>query len=479
VFCSRTCRLETIRQKGLDYAKELGRTNAQDLAKLVKWNEEHNIKFMRISSEMFPFASHKELGYDLDYAKEDLKAVGDLAKELGHRLTLHPGQFNQLGSKTESVVESTFRDLKYHSQILDYMGLDQDSVMILHMGGVYGDRDGAIARWEENFQKLDKKIADRIVLENDEISYNTEQILPTCKRLNIPLVFDWHHHSINPGTVPLEELLPEIAATWTRRGIRQKQHYSESRLGAETPMERRAHSDRVKSIPNKLDEEVDLMIEAKDKEQAVLTVYRDMGLFKVAEGIIWDPLPETKRVVDKHKKPKKEGEDGEDAPKKKRVSRKKKAVKKTDSDSEETSDVGSDRETKKKRTTRKKKAVKDESSSDQSDVSEEDAPKKKRKSPTKKTSKESPKKVTKKTSKVSPKKTSTKKSSKKAKVESESEQSDEEIRRPIAKKRSSKKVKAESDISDVEHSPKHDDIVTKKRIKMESDESEEESILDE
>ncbi len=39
----------------------------------TQWNEANNIRFMRISSEMFPFASHKELGYDLDYAKKDLK----------------------------------------------------------------------------------------------------------------------------------------------------------------------------------------------------------------------------------------------------------------------------------------------------------------------------------------------------------------------------------------------------------------------
>lgn len=61
---------------------------------------------------MFPFASHAELGYDLEYATEELRvrnshlinsvrrsdayayvqAAGDLAKKYGHRLTAHPGQ---------------------------------------------------------------------------------------------------------------------------------------------------------------------------------------------------------------------------------------------------------------------------------------------------------------------------------------------------------------------------------------------------
>ena len=41
---------------------------------------------------MFPFASHGKYGYSLEYAAEELKAAGDLAKRLGHRLTTHPGQ---------------------------------------------------------------------------------------------------------------------------------------------------------------------------------------------------------------------------------------------------------------------------------------------------------------------------------------------------------------------------------------------------
>ncbi len=67
---------------------------------------------MRMSSEMFPFASHKEYGYTLEYADKELKDAGDLAKQFGHRLTVHPGQFTQLGSPRDEVVEGSFRDLK-------------------------------------------------------------------------------------------------------------------------------------------------------------------------------------------------------------------------------------------------------------------------------------------------------------------------------------------------------------------------------
>jgi UV DNA damage repair endonuclease len=57
---------------------------------LVEWNERFGIRFMRLSSEMFPFASHAELGYSVEFAKSELSAVGRIAMKYGHRLTMHP-----------------------------------------------------------------------------------------------------------------------------------------------------------------------------------------------------------------------------------------------------------------------------------------------------------------------------------------------------------------------------------------------------
>ncbi|KAI8914079.1 UV-endonuclease UvdE [Powellomyces hirtus] len=272
VFCSRTARIATIGTKGLEYVKELGRQNLADLEQLITWNEEHGIRFLRMSSDMFPFASHDVYGYDLTYCTSELQRVGALAKELDHRLTTHPGQTNNLGSPTRKVVEATKRDLAYHAQMMDLMELDHDSVMIIHMGGVYTNKAETIARFEAEFLSMPRDVRHRIVVENDEVCYNTEEILPTCERLGIPLVFDWHHHALNPGALPLDEILHRVKATWTNRGIRQKMHYSESRPGAASVAERRAHSDFVTNVPM-CGDEVDLMIEAKAKEQAVFRIF--------------------------------------------------------------------------------------------------------------------------------------------------------------------------------------------------------------
>lgn len=283
VFCSRTCRLSKAVDSGIEFLQELSFQNIADLKKLVQWNEDNNIKFMRISSNVFPFGTHEKAGYSIDFAKDALADVGALANKYNHRLTMHPGQFNQLVSLTPKVVVNTVRELEHHAHMLDLMGLDQDAIMIIHMGGVYGDRESAIGRFEKEYLKLPDNVKRRLVLENDELGYSVSDLLPICQKLGVPLVLDWHHHYINPGNITdLVSLLPAINKIWTDKGIKPKQHYSESRRGAKTLMELRAHSDRVKNLPPTTDD-VDLMIEAKDKEQAVFELYKLYDLSPVNE----------------------------------------------------------------------------------------------------------------------------------------------------------------------------------------------------
>ncbi|GAA5913267.1 uncharacterized protein JCM6883_005302 [Sporobolomyces salmoneus] len=322
VFCSRTCRIDTIKNedKGMPHLKELGRQNMSDLKDIIEWNAKHHIYFMRMSSEMFPFAGHAEYGYSLDYAEKELKEAGETAKRLGVRLTTHPGQFNQLGSPRRPVVENTFRDLEYHNEMMDRMGLDKDSVMIIHGGGVYNDKPTTIERFKKTYQELSQGVKNRLVLENDEMCFSVDDLLPICEELNIPLVLDYHHDWIFPSSQPLSDLMPRILATWTRKGIKPKFHLSEPRRGAVTLMERRAHADRCQNLPSPLPADIDLMIEAKDKEQAVFHLFRRYGLHPVFHDSLRPPaLEETTQTAgrksSKKKTPKKgvKEEDEEDS----------------------------------------------------------------------------------------------------------------------------------------------------------------------
>jgi UV DNA damage endonuclease len=161
---------------------------------------------------------------------------------------------------------------------------NRDAVMILHMGGVYGDKAAALDRFRMNYKNLSQDIKNRLVLENDDVSWSVHDLLPICEELNIPLVLDFHHHNIifdedklREGTLDIMQLYERIAATWTRKGITQKMHYSEPTPSAITNRQRRKHSPRVATLPP-CDPTMDLMIEAKDKEQAVFELMRNFKL---------------------------------------------------------------------------------------------------------------------------------------------------------------------------------------------------------
>ncbi|GJC90787.1 UV-damage endonuclease [Colletotrichum liriopes] len=276
-------------QRGQKYVQELGLANARDIPKMLRWNDRYGIKFMRLSSEMFPFASHEEYGYGLaPFAADTLAEAGKVAAQLGHRLTTHPGQFTQLGSPRKEVITAAVRDLEYHDELLSLLRLpeqqNRDAVMILHMGGTYGDKASTLDRFRTNYAKLSPSVKQRLVLENDDVSWSVHDLLPVCEELNIPLVLDFHHHNIifdsnqlREGTEDITKLFDRIRATWTRKGIRQKMHYSESCPGATTPRDRRKHSPRVRTLPP-CPPDMDLMIEAKDKEQAVFELMRAFKL---------------------------------------------------------------------------------------------------------------------------------------------------------------------------------------------------------
>ncbi|KAI9893367.1 MAG: UV-damage endonuclease [Vezdaea aestivalis] len=317
VFSSRTCRIASILEHrhplvdpsaphhaaknrpdlnapidiklGQRYLEGLGKANAKDIVKMLRWNDKYGIKFLRLSSEIFPFASHQEYGYSLaPFVSEELAEAGRVAAELGHRLTTHPGQYTQLGSPRKEVTKAAVRDLTFHSELLSLLKLppqqNRDAVMILHMGGTYGDKTATLDRFREAYSTLSTDIKARIVLENDDVSWHVHDLLPICEELNIPMVLDYHHHNIlfssehlREGTHDITNLYPRIKATWTRKQIKQKMHYSEPCPSALTPHQRRKHSPRVATLPPCV-QDMDLMIEAKDKEQAVFELMRTFRL---------------------------------------------------------------------------------------------------------------------------------------------------------------------------------------------------------
>lgn len=275
VFCSRTLRLATLKTKGVEYAKELAVKNVKDLLTILEYNVKHEIYLMRISSDIFPFATHPEHGYSIDFAKEYLKKAGDYAKLNKIRITMHPAQFNVLSSNRPDVVKNTMVELDHHCKILDLMGLDQNSVMIIHGGGVYGNKKEALKRLVNNINLLPQATKNRLVLENCECSYTVEELLPISEETQVPLVLDFHHDDIKPSSEPIDFYFSRVFKVWNNRNIKPKVHVSNSVPGVlptDTITKRRKHSDLIYFLHEpllKIKFDIDVMLEAKLKEQAV------------------------------------------------------------------------------------------------------------------------------------------------------------------------------------------------------------------
>jgi UV DNA damage endonuclease len=272
---------KTFEEKGLDYAGELGMQNARDLFHILKWNNDNGIKLFRLSSEFFPWASEYQFE-DLPQfhrIKTLLEGCGNYAKQNGIRITSHPGPFNVLVSPRENVVENTITDLEIHGKVFDLMGLTKTpyNKINIHCNGVYGDKISAMDRFCENFQRLSPSVQSRLTVENDDKAtmYSVKDLMYIHNKINIPIVFDYHHHQFCTGGLTEEEALKLAVSTWPD-GIKPIVHYSESKALHEenTKLKPQAHSDYINDLPNLYGMDVAVMVEAKAKELSILPFIR-------------------------------------------------------------------------------------------------------------------------------------------------------------------------------------------------------------
>ena len=277
VTTNRSMIKKTFKEKGLNYAGELGMLNAADLSKILKWNVENNIKCFRLSSEFFPWASEYNFNDLPQYhrIKTLLAGAGNYAKQNGLRLTSHPGPFNVLVSPREHVVENTITDLRIHGEIFDMLGLSRTpyNKINIHCNGVYGDKKSALDRFCKNFERLPESVQTRLTVENDDKAsmYSVKDLMYIHERIGIPIVFDYHHHKFCTGDLSEQEALELALSTWPK-DITPVVHYSESKMLHEgnEKLKPQAHSDYINSLPNTYGNNVDIMLEAKAKELSIL-----------------------------------------------------------------------------------------------------------------------------------------------------------------------------------------------------------------
>ncbi len=262
--------------------------NANDLLHYLEWNNEHKIKVFRLGSELFPWHDQYEL-HQLPQFNEIAKKLlecGDYARKNGIRITTHPGPFNVLGSPKLDVVERTIISLERHSETFDIMGFEPsfENKINIHVGGSYGgDFVGTAKRWIAGWHRLSDNCKKRLVLENDDkpSMWSTKMIYEYFhKEIGIPITFDYHHHTFHPDELSEEQALKLAATTWPE-GIRQCTHYSESRAREfqDPTIRAQAHSDYIRDEIETYGLDLDIVIEAKAKELALLE-YRNIYAYK-------------------------------------------------------------------------------------------------------------------------------------------------------------------------------------------------------
>jgi UV DNA damage endonuclease len=260
---------KTFQEKGVAYASELALSNVQGLYKILEWNVANNIQVFRVTSELFPWASEYAIA-DMPHYKE-IREVLEACGKMPVRISSHPGPFNKVAGVGTTLV-NTIKDLEIHSQIFDLMNLEASpkNKINIHVGGAYGDKDETLKRFAQNFSLLSTNLRARLTVENDDKPglFTVLQLVPLHEMTGIPIVFDYFHHRLHPGTQTEEEAFLTAYKTW---GTRPVFHYSSSRREYENPeAKKEAHSDWVHEKINTYGKMLDVMLETKMKELSLL-----------------------------------------------------------------------------------------------------------------------------------------------------------------------------------------------------------------
>jgi UV DNA damage endonuclease len=268
----------TFEDRGLKYAGELTESNCRGVRRVIEWNLENDIQFYRISSDLIPWYSQYELDElpNSETVLDLLSEIGELAQTHDLRLTFHPDHFVKLASPTESVVENSIVDLECHGDLMDAMGLSRTpyNSINIHIGAHYSDKAATAERFCNAVDQLSSAVSERLTVENDdkESLWSVPELVESVHdEIGIPVVYDELHHQFTDRGLSYREALELAVDTWPD-DIRPIMHYSEARRlhEADPSISPRNHSDFVAGPIQTHGKDVDVMIEAKMKDQAVL-----------------------------------------------------------------------------------------------------------------------------------------------------------------------------------------------------------------
>ncbi|WP_127580202.1 UV DNA damage repair endonuclease UvsE [Paenibacillus koleovorans] len=275
------------REAAVRRLERIAEENLRNTLRLLRHNRAHDVHLYRLSSKLIPLLSHELLsGWDpFPVLEQPFRDIGDYAKEHGMRLSFHPDHFTVLSSPREEVLRNSYLDLDIHVRMLEEMGLDERAKCNIHIGGAYGNKETAAARFVDSFKRMTPRIQRRMTLENDDKTFTARETLEVCEQLGdvpVPMVLDIHHHQVNTGGDLLdEELWTRICRTWANQRIPPKIHASSPK----SEKDPRGHADYVNAdqvltflqlASQTGTPKLDVMLEAKMKDGALFRLMDDL-----------------------------------------------------------------------------------------------------------------------------------------------------------------------------------------------------------
>jgi UV DNA damage endonuclease len=209
----RTFRLKSYSAERLAETVE---ANLATLLRILEFNAAHGLLFFRVSSQLVPFASHPVSQHPWQaWFQRRFEEIGAGVKRHGMRISMHPDQFTLINTPDEKVLAAGIRELEYHAEVLDLMGLDATHKVQIHVGGVYGNKPESVNRFARRYEALSDGVKRRLAIENDDRLYSLADCLEIHRRTGVPVVFDaFHHRLLQADGLPVRRALEAAAATW-------------------------------------------------------------------------------------------------------------------------------------------------------------------------------------------------------------------------------------------------------------------------
>lgn len=272
----------TTFQKDKDYKKidTVIKSNLNALKEILTYNIKNNIHFFRLSSKLIPLATKSDVIFDyIDPYKDYYHSIAKIIKDNKLRIDFHPDEFCVLNSTKSEVVKNSIAILEYHYNLLKALEI-KNKILVLHIGGNTFGKKNSISRFINNFNTLSKDIQESIAIENDDKIFNIRDCVYISKNINVPVILDYHHHICNHDELDINDYLKDILSSW--HNTTPKMHFSSPKN--KTKKDFRSHNDYINvdafinfiDILRPFNHDVDIMIEAKAKDEALFRLVREL-----------------------------------------------------------------------------------------------------------------------------------------------------------------------------------------------------------